>query len=116
MSTQVVIGIAHTNASSAPLKTTITDGSDSQELKTNDSYTITSQSLGTFMDGQTLTHLSVSAATGICYAGVLRNGQYVAVCDCMGSYGLGGQGNTMPLQPGPVKLQAGDQVIVRTEA
>lgn len=116
MSTQVVIGTAHTLSSSAPLKTTITDGSDSQELKTNDTYTVTSQSLGTFMDGQTLTHLSVSAATGICYAGVLRNGQFIGVCDSMGSYSLGGQSNTLPLQPSPVRLQAGDQIIVRTEA
>ena len=116
MSTQVVVGIAHTLSSSAPLKTTLTDGSDSQELKTNSDYTITSQSLGTFMDGQTLTHLSVSAASGICYAGILRNGQFIGVCDSLGSYSLGGQGNSLPLQPGPVRLQAGDQVIVRTEA
>lgn len=116
MSTQVVVGIAHTVSSSAPLKTTITDGSDSQELKTNDTYTITSQSLGTFMDGQTLTHLTVSAATGICYCGLLRNGQFIGVCDSMGSYSLGGQGNSLPLLPGPVRLQAGDQLIVRTEA
>jgi hypothetical protein len=116
MSTQVVVGYAKTAASSVSLKATITDGSDSQELTTNDTYTITSQSLGTFMDGQSLTHLSVSAATGIAYCGVLRNGQFVAVADSMGSYSLGGQCDPLPLLPGPIRLQAGDQVIVRTEA
>ena len=116
MSTQVCIGFAKTTSMSVPLSTTLTDGSDSQELKTSTSNTVTSQSLGTFAEGQTLTHMSVTAATGVCYAGILRNGQYIAVCQAMGSNALGGQPKYAPVLPAPVKLVAGDQIIVRTEA
>jgi len=116
MSTQAVYGFAKTAESSFPLKATLTDGSDSQELTTNTDFTITAQSLGTIAEGQTLTHLSVSATTGVCYAGVLRNGQYIAVCQSLGSNALGGQPKYMPIQPMPVRLVAGDQIIVRTEA
>ena len=98
------------------MKATITDGSNSQEVTSNSDFTVTSQSLGTIAENQTLTHLSVTAATGICYAGVLRNGQYIAVCQAMGSQSLGGQPKYMPILPGPVKLVAGDQLIVRSEA
>jgi len=116
MSTQTVVGFAKTTSSSVPLSTSLTDGSDSQELKTNSSYTVTSQSLGTFSEGQTVTHMSVTSATGICYAGILRNGQYIAVCQALGSNAKGGQPKYAPLLPAPVKLVAGDQIIVRTEA
>jgi len=116
MSTQTVVGLAHTSLGTAPLATSITDGSDSQELKTNAAYTVTSQSLGTFMEGAILTHLSVTAATGICYCGVLRNGQYIGVCQSLGSVANGGQPQLAPLMPRPVQLIAGDQIIVRGEA
>ena len=116
MSTQTVIGFAKTTSMGVPLSTSLTDGSDSQELKTSTSNTVTSQSLGTFAEGQTLTHMSVTAATGVCYAGILRNGQYIGVCQAMGSNALGGQPKYAPVLPAPVKLVAGDQIIVRTEA
>jgi hypothetical protein len=116
MSTQTVVGFAQTSRGGVPLEATITDGSDSQELLTDVTYSVTAQSLGTFVEGATLTHLKVSAATGICYAGILRNGQYIAVVQSMGSNGLGGQPNLLPVMPGPVALTAGDQLIVRTEA
>ena len=116
MSTQVVYGFAKTAQSSFPMKATITDGSNSQEVTSNSDFTVTSQSLGTIAENQTLTHLSVTAATGICNAGILRNGQYIAVVQAMGSQALGGQPKYMPILPGPVKLVAGDQLIVRSEA
>ena len=116
MSTQIISGFAVTNMGGAPLLTTITDGSDSQELKTNSTYTVTSQSLGTFLEGATLTHLKISAATGIAYAGVLRNGQYIAVCDALGSNALGSAQNILSVKPAPIVLIAGDQIIVRSEA
>jgi hypothetical protein len=116
MSTQTVYGFAKTASSSFPLKATITDGSDNQELTTNTDFTITAQSLGTIAEGQMLTHLSVTSATGICYAGVLRNGQYIALCQSLGSQSLGGQVKYLPILPAPFKLVAGDQIIVRTEA
>tara|TARA_Y100001963_G_scaffold30932_1_gene42495 strand:- start:1469 stop:1819 length:351 start_codon:yes stop_codon:yes gene_type:complete len=116
MSTQTVIGLAATSQGHVPLSTSITDGSDSQELKSNATFTVTSQSLGTMREGAVLTHLSVTAATGVCYAGLLRNGQYIAVCQSLGSKALGGQPQLAPILPGPVQLIAGDQIIVRTEA
>jgi len=116
MSTQVTYGFAKTSTSSFPMKATLTDGSDSQELTTNTDYTVTSQSLGTIAEGQTLTHLSVTAATGIAYAYVLRNGQCVALCQSLGSQVAGGQPKYMKVLPSPLKLVAGDQIIVRTEA
>ena len=120
MTTQLPYGFAKKSTSSIPLgganNTAITDGSDSQELRSNKDFTITEQSLGTICEGQTLTHLSVTAATGICYAGVLRNGQYIAVCQSLGSQALGGQPKYMPVMPAPVRLVAGDQIIIRTEA
>ncbi len=116
MSTQVAYGFAKTTNMSVPLKTTITDGSDSQELKTNSDFTVTSQSLGTFAEGQTVTHMSVTCATGIAYAGILRNGQFIGLCQALGSQALGGQPKYAPVLPSPVKLVAGDQIIVRSEA
>jgi len=116
MSTQLVTGFALSNGLPIPLSTTITDHSDSQELLTNSGYTVTSQSLGTFAEGRTVTHLAITAATGIAYAGILRNGQYIAVGQSMGSESLGGMPQTAMLMPSPVTLVAGDQIIVRTEA
>jgi len=116
MSTQSVQGLAKTSTGSVPLQATLTDGSNSQELTTDTTYTVTAQSLGTFKEGATLTHLQVSAATGISFCGVLRNGQYIAICQSMGSNSLGGAPQSMPVLPGPVGLVAGDQIIVRCEA
>jgi hypothetical protein len=116
MTTQVVTGFAKTNQNTMPLKTTITDGSDSQELKGNSDYLVTSQSLGTFMENQVLTHMAVQSASGIAYCGVLRNGQYIAICQALGSLALGGMPQLCAIQPGPVNLVAGDQIVVRVEA
>jgi len=116
MTTQNVTGFAQTSKGGVPLEATITDSSDSQELTTDTTFTITAQSLGTFAEGATLTHLKVNAASGICYCGVLRNGQYIAVCQSMGSNALGGQPELALVLPAPVTLVAGDQIIVRTEA
>jgi hypothetical protein len=112
----VVVGFAQTSRGGVPLDTTITNGSNSGELQTDATFTVTSQSLGTFVEGATITHLRVTSATGIAYAGILRNGQYIALCQALGSNALGGQPNLLPLMPGPVSLVAGDQIIVRVEA
>ena len=116
MSTQTAYGFAQTSKGGVPLEATVTDGSDSQELTTDTTYTVTAQSLGTFAEGATLTHLKVGAVSGIAYCGVLRNGQFIAVCQSMGSNGLGGSPQLAPILPSPVVLVAGDQIIVRTEA
>ena len=116
MSTQTVVGFAQTSKGGVPLEATITDGSDNQELTSDITFTVTAQSLGTYMEGATLTHLKVNAASGIAYCGVLRNGQYIAVCQSLGSNALGGQPELAPVLPSPVALVAGDQIIVRTQA
>jgi hypothetical protein len=116
MSTQLVTGFALSNGLPIPLSTTITDGSNSQELKTNSTYSVTSQSLGTFAEGRTVTHMAITAATGISYAGILRNGQFISICQSMGSESLGGMPQVATLMPSGVTLVAGDQIIVRTEA
>jgi hypothetical protein len=96
--------------------TALTDGQNDQELLSNKDYTVVAQSLGTFAEGQTVTHMSVTAATGICFSGILRNGQYIGICQSLGSNAYGGQPKYAAILPGPVKLVAGDQVIIRTEA
>ena len=116
MSTQTAYGFAQTSKGGVPLEATVTDGSDSQELTTDTTYTVTAQSLGTFAEGATLTHLKVGAVSGIAYCGVLRNGQFIAVAQSMGSNGLGGSPQLAPILPSPVVLVAGDQIIIRTEA
>ena len=116
MSTQTCYGFAQTSKGGVPLEATITDGSDSQELTTDTTFTVTAQSLGTYMEGATLTHLKVGSISGISYCGVLRNGQYIAVCQSMGSNALGGAPELAPVLPSGVQLVAGDQIIIRTEA
>jgi len=116
MSTQTVTGFAKTSSGGVPLSATITDGSDTQELTTNTTYTVTAQSLGTFKDGSTLSHLAVNSATGIAWCGILRNGTFIGLCQSLGSKALGGQPLVMPILPGSIQLRAGDQIIVRTEA
>lgn len=116
MSTQVCIGFAKTSTGGVPLEATLTDGENDQELTTDVTYTVTAQSLGTFKEGALITHLQVSAATGIAFCGILRNGQYIGVCQSLGSYSLGGNPSSLPILPGPIQLVAGDQIIVRCEA
>ena len=116
MSTQTAYGFAQTSKGGVPLEATITDGSDSQELTSDTTFTVTAQSLGTFAEGATLTHLKVGAVSGIAYCGVLRNGQFIAVAQSMGSNALGGSPQLAPILPSPVVLVAGDQIIIRTEA
>jgi len=115
MSTQTAYGFAQTSKGGVPLEATVTDGSDSQELTTDTTYTVTAQSLGTFAEGATLTHLKVGAVSGIAYCGVLRNGKFIAVAQSMGSNALGGSPQLAPILPSPVVLVAGDQIIIRTE-
>jgi len=116
MSTQVISGFAVTSQGGVPLQTTLTDGSDSQELKTNTTYTVTSQSLGTFAEGAILSQVGVTATTGVCWAGLLRNGTFIAMVQSLRSNALGGGHKYAPIKPAPVKLQAGDQLLVRSEA
>ena len=115
MSTQVVVGLLKTNAGYIPLDTTITDGSDNQEVKTDATYTVTSQSIGTFAEGQTLQAGYVSAKTGIFYAYILRNGTNICNIMEISSRTCVGQSSLKSVS-NPVTLKPGDQLVVRTEA
>jgi len=116
MSTQVVNGILYGNMGTVPLQKTLTDGSDSQELMTDVTFTVTQQSIGRYADGWTLTHGAVYAATGICYAYILRNGQNICNIQSLGSNALGAMQYGICKLSNPVKIIPGDQLIVRTEA
>jgi hypothetical protein len=116
MSTQVVTGVLiGTDGRAAPLKTTLTDGSDSQELKTNDTYTVTSQGIGRFCDGWTLASGYIQATTGIAYAYILRNGVNICNLTSISSKAIGNGYGAQPLSH-RVRIIPGDQLIVRTEA
>tara|TARA_Y100000401_G_C8251983_1_gene188657 strand:+ start:234 stop:581 length:348 start_codon:yes stop_codon:yes gene_type:complete len=115
MTTQIVAGMLKTNVGYIPLESTITDDTDNQEVKTDSTYTVTSQSIGTFADGQTLQAGFVNAKTNIFYAYILRNGTNVcnimsiASRTCAGNQKLMGVSN-------PIQLRPGDQLVVRTIA
>jgi len=115
MTTQIVAGLLQTNAGYIPLETSITDGSDNQELKTDETYTVTSQSIGTFADGQTLVGGYVNGLTNIFYAYVLRNGTNVCNIMSIGSRTCVGQQGIKPVS-NSITLKPGDQKVVRTIA
>tara|TARA_R100001594_G_C4049143_1_gene264685 strand:+ start:2256 stop:2606 length:351 start_codon:yes stop_codon:yes gene_type:complete len=116
MSTQIVNGLLYGPNGTVPLQKTITDGSDSQELMTDVTFTVTQQSVGRFADGWTLTHGAVWATTGICYAYFLRNGQNIGNVQSLGTNALGGMQEGVCKLSNPIRIIPGDQLIVRTEA
>jgi len=116
MSVQVCQGVLKSaDGRSVPLSTSLTDGSDSQELKTNTTYTVTSQSIGRYCDGWTLTKGWVSCATNIVYCYILRNGQNISNIYSMSSNAIGSGKGMLPLSHA-VKIQPGDQIILRCQA
>ena len=115
MSTQLVAGLLKTNAGYIPLDTTITDGADNQEVKTDATYTVTSQSIGTFAEGQTLQAGYISAKTGIFYCYILRNGTNICNIMEISSRTCVGQSSLKSVS-NPIVLKPGDQLVVRTEA
>ena len=114
MTTQLVTGLVRTSNGYYPMSTTVTDGSDNQEVKTNSTYMQTSQSLGTVAEGSTIQDAFFEAKTQICYCYLLRNGVNISNIPAMGS-----RSSKIPtqIQPvtNPVVLVAGDQIVVRTE-
>ena len=116
MSVQVVQGVLKSSTGqSVPLSTSITDGSDSQEVLTATAFTVTAQSVGRYCDGWTLTHGWISCATNIVYAYVLRNGQNFANITSLSSNAIGGGKGMQPLSH-PVRIIPGDQILCRVQA
>lgn len=116
MSTQVVTGVLHAaDGRTCPLKTTITDGNTSQEVKSNSDYTVTSQSIGRFCDGWTINKGYVQSATGIAHAYILRNGVNICNINSLSSLALG-NGYGAAAVSHTVRIIPGDQLIVLTFA
>jgi len=115
MATQQVAGLLQTNAGYIPLETAIENATANSELKTDETYTVTSQSIGTFADGQQLQAGYVSAKTGIFYAYILRNGTNVCNIMSIASRTAVGQIKLKPVS-NAITLKPGDQLVVRTEA
>lgn len=95
MTTQTAVGVLVTNAGSIPLETSVTDGTET-EVKTDATYTVTSQSIGTYAAGQTVTGGFIQVDTGISYAYILRNGRVLSVIHSLSSKSLGGGKGAMP--------------------
>lgn len=115
MTTQIVAGMLQTNRGYIPLKTTITDGEANAELKTDSTYTVTSQSIGTFADGQQLIAGFANGLSNIFYCYVLRNGTNVCNIRSIASRTCVGQQQMLAVS-NPVVLRPGDQLVVSTLA
>lgn len=97
-----------------PLSTTITDGTQT-EVKTNSSYTVTSQSVGIYAERQQLVGGFVSAKTGIIYAAIINNGIVRAVIPITSrTSGASGCGDMAVMNQ--IILNPGDQLLVETYA
>ena len=119
MTTQNVTGKICTNGPKGyleiPLLTTVTDGAQSSEVKTNSNFTVTSQSVGIYGETQRITGGFVSAKTGIIYAAIVNNGIVRAVIPISSrTSGATGCGDMKVINP--ITLNPGDQLLVETYA
>jgi len=115
MTTKTVAGLLQTDAGYIPVESSITDGSDNQEIQTDATFTVTSQSIGTYADGQVLQSAFLSCETQIMYAYVLRNG--VNVCNIPALMSRTSMAQPDGLQPvsNAIRFTPGDQLVCRTE-
>ena len=102
-----VVGYAITNTGvQIPLKnTSVTNGTEFS-LQTDSDVTTTSQDIGTYAPGQTITHLEVYAPTSVSFVYVLRQGVILS----FGSPNVAGISNSASALCAPVTLRPGDQV------
>jgi len=97
-----------------PLETTVTDGTQT-EVKTDATFTVTTQSVGIYGENQKVTGGFVSAKTGIIYACIVNNGIVRAIVP-ISSRTSGATGCAdMQIMNGIV-LNPGDQLLVETYA
>lgn len=118
MSTQVITGKICTQGPKGylevPLKTTVTDGTQT-EILTDSDFTVTAQSLGIYAERQQITGGFVSAKTGIIYAAVINNG-IVRSTIPITSRTSGATGSADMAVFGNIVLNPGDQILVNTYA
>lgn len=115
MTSQIVAGLLKTNIGYIPVESTITDSADNAEIQTDATFTVTSQSIGTYADGQILQSATLSAKTQILYAYVLRNG--VNVCNIPGLTSRANMSQPRGLQQvtNQIRFSPGDQLVCRCE-
>jgi hypothetical protein len=117
MSTQVAMGtLCMSDQTEIPLgPTTVTDGSDTQEVLSDPAFTIVAQSIGDYAPGKTITGAIVTSKTHIGFAYIQRQG-LVGVTIPVASRTAGGSGgNPLPICK-PWVLQPGDKILIHTEA
>ena len=112
---QIVAGLLKTNVGYIPVETSVADATDNEEILTDSTFTVTSQSIGTYADGQVLQGATLSAKTQIMYAYVLRNG--VNVCNIPGLTSRNKMSQPRGLQPvsNAIRFSPGDQLVCRVE-
>jgi len=119
MTTQVVTGKLCTMGPKGylevPLSTTITDDAASSEVKTNATYTVTTQSVGIYAERQQLVGGFVCGKSGIIYAAIINNGIVRAVIPISSrTSGASGSGDMTVVNQ--IVLNPGDTLLCQTYA
>jgi len=110
MTTQNVTGVLNCSSGfKIPLSATITDDAETS-LTTDTNFSITSQQIGDFAPGQTVTSGIVTADANISYAYILRKGLILALVP----FAVKGVACGTPNLSRPVTLVPGDQLRVFT--
>jgi len=108
MATNTVTGVlVCSNGTNIPLKTEIAEGTES-DLGTDLAYTVSSQNVGDYAAGSTVTSGLVTSDNGIAYAYILRQGLVAALIPV----GIKGVTAFTPAICAPFTLMAGDKVRV----
>lgn len=110
MTTQLLTGVLNCSSGfKIPLAATITDGTE-VSLTTDTDFSVTSQQIGDFAPGQTVTSGIVTAGINMSYCYILRKGLILSLVPFAVSGVVSGQ----PALSRPVTLQPGDQLRVFT--
>jgi len=110
MTTQNVTGVLNCSSGfKIPLNATITDDAETS-LTTDTNFSVTSQQIGDFAPGQTVTSGIVTADENISYAYILRKGLILSLVP----FAVKGVACGTPNLSRPVTLQPGDQLRVFT--
>ena len=111
MATNTVVGVlVATDGTNIPLNTEIAEGTETT-LTTDSVYTGTSQNIGDFGEGRTITHGLVQFLNGFQYAYILRQGVIASVIPCC----VNGASTATPPLWAPITLQAGDLLRVMNQ-
>jgi len=111
MATNTVVGIlVASDGTNIPLNTEIVEGTETT-CTTDSVYTGTSQNIGDFGQGKTITHGLMQFANGFQYAYILRQGVVASVIPCC----VNGASTATPRLWAPITLMAGDLLRVMNQ-